>query len=375
MVLARVGIIRPPGLAVFQGWQSPGVITDPGGDPPDPPGVFTHGSQVFRYNVGRPDGFYGGADTRSVLSAPTVINGRSYTTADSNSTVTNVRFTSNVVCNADNITFKFCIFDGPVSDAGGKYLFTNDTGRVYFDDCTFVGRYGHGKTLYQRSRGGMWLKRCLVLGSEDIYHAGRGSGGNPQPWPNEACADFTGARLIIEDSFLGDGVRYADGHIDVIQFDTSEGLRVGNMIVRRSKLLAYSINSPSGPRSAQGSPTNPANGAVMLTHGTTSGVLGYFSLEKCQLDGGNVTINANPPDGPAAQIMAVRDCTFGADGTFTHGGNTCMGGSRYGTGIAGDGAYRSNNTWAATGTYAKFGGGTNPNPTYHSVTQGAPVNL
>lgn len=376
--MSRLAILDTNGDPRFQGWQgTPPTNPDPDPPPPDPPapGSFTHGSQIFRNNVGRPDGYYLG-DTRTPLTSfAATFAGKTYTPSDSGAVVNNAHFTNNVTCNADNITFKYCLFEAPPSDVGGKYLFTNDTGRVRFEDCTFVGRYGHGKTLYQRSTGGLWFRRCLVLGSEDIIHAGPGSGGTgPQPWPDEACADFTGARIVIEESFLGDGVRYSSGHIDCIQFDTRDNIRVGNLIVRRSKLLADSINSPDGPRASQGDPTNPANGAVVLTHGSTPGVLGYFSLEDSVLDGGNLTLNASPPDGPAPLIMAIRDCKVGHDTDFTHGGFVdCRAISRYGSGMTGTGGFRSGNTWLASGTYAQISGGSSPSPNYYPIVAGDPV--
>lgn len=376
--MSRLAILDTNGDPRFQGWQgTPPTNPDPDPPPPDPPapGSFTHGSEIFRNNVGRPDGYYPG-DTRTPLTSfAATFAGKTYTPSDSGAVVNNVHFTNNVTCNADNITFKYCLFEAPPSDVGGKYLFTNDTGRVRFEDCTFVGRYGHGKTLYQRSTGGLWFRRCLVLGSEDIIHAGPGSGGTgPQPWPDEACADFTGARIVIEESFLGDGVRYSSGHIDCIQFDTRDNIRVGNLIVRRSKLLADSINSPDGPRASQGDPTNPANGAVVLTHGSTPGVLGYFSLEDSVLDGGNLTLNASPPDGPAPLIMAIRDCKVGHDTNFTHGGFVdCRAISRYGSGMTGTGGFRSGNTWLASGTYAQISGGSSPSPNYYPIVAGDPV--
>jgi hypothetical protein len=375
--MARFALLDALGDPIYRGLAGePPANPDPDPPPPDPPapGSFTHGSQIFRNNVGRPDGFYAG-DTRTALSSfSATLAGATFTSADNNAVVNNVHFTNNVACNADNITFKYCLFEAPASDVGGKYLFTNDTGRVRFEDCTFVGRYGHGKTVYQRSTGGLWFRRCLILGSEDIIHAGSGSGGSgPQPYPTEACTDFTGARIVIEECFLGDGVRYSSGHIDCIQFDTN-GPRVGNLIVRRSKLLADSINSPSGPRASTGDPTNPANGCLVLTHGTTPGVLGYFSIEDSVVDGGNLTINASPPDGPAPLIMAIRNCKVGHDANFTSGGHTdCRAISRYGSGMSGTSSYRSGNTWLASGTYAQISGGASPTPNYYTIVAGDPV--
>lgn len=370
----RSAILGPDGRALYLGWQGKPVVTDPPDEPP-PPGIFTHGTQVRRNNVGRSGAYYAG-DVRAPLAAPTEVAGRNYTTADSNSTVTNVKFTNNVVNNADLITFVQCEFGAPASDAGGKYLFTNDAGRVIFDRCTFFGRYGHGKTLYQRGRGGMWFKQSLIAGSEDIVHAGPGSGGNAtQPWPTYAVPDFTGAQLIFEECFLGDGVRYASGHIDGVQFDTRDAIRVGNAAFVRCKMLAHSVNSPAGPPSAQGDPNNPANAAFIATHGATPGVHGWYGIYDSQLDGGNYTVNATPPDGPAPQIMAMRGNKVGHDVNFTHAGQSCMGGSRFGTGMTGGGAYRSNNTWLRDGKYVVMGGGSTPVPTFYDVLEGQPVNV
>lgn len=366
-------ILGPDGQGRL-GWQSP-PPTGPTDPPPDPPGSFTHGTQIFRNNIGRPGHFAG--DTRTALATPTTIAGRTYTSADSNSTVTNVRFTNNVVIasGCTDITFKYCWFDGPASDLGGKYLVRNQGGRVYFEDCSVFGRYGHGKSLFQEGTGGMWFKRCYLGGSEDIIHAGSGSGGTgPQPWATVTCPDFTGARIIVDDSFMGDGVRYSSGHIDGCQFDTN-GPRVGNAIFRRCKMFADSVNSPSSPPTTLGDPTNPANAVFIATHGSTPGTHGYYGIYDCQIDGGNITVNWSPPDGPAPLIMAVRGCKVGHDSTFTHGGNTCVAISRYGTGIAGTSSYRSDNTWLSTGTYALISGGATPNPTYPSITAGSPVNI
>lgn len=379
--MSRLAILDTNGDPRFQGWQgTPPTNPDPDPPPPDPPapGSFTHGSQIFRNNVGRPDGYYPG-DTRTPLTSfSATFAGKTYTSADSGAVVNNAHFTNNVqvAAGVTSLTFKYCLFDGPQSDVGGKYLFTNQgTAVITFEDCSFAGRYGHGKTIYQQGAGGLKFKRCALMGSEDIIHFGPGSSrpANDQPFPSYSCQDFTGAALILEECWIGDGVRYASGHIDCIQFDTRDGIRVGNMVMTRCKAEAYSINSPAGPRASQGDPTNPANAVFIASHGATDGVHGYYGLYDCQIDGGNITVNAG--DAPTPLIMAVRGCKVGRDTTFVHGGNTCMGGSRYGTGIAGTGGYRSDNTWLSTGTYVKMGNGGSIPATYNPVTAGDPVNL
>ena len=361
--MSRLAILDAAGDARFIGWQG----TPPPPPDPDPPGVFTHGDQIFRYNIGRPDGFYP-EDTRTTIGAPTVRNGATFTSANSNSVVENVRFTNNVVVDVGctNITFRYCLFDPPVTTNGGQYAFRkNGTGRVFVEDSTFLGKHAGGKTIYNSNPGGIWFKRCLMLGSRDIVHCGPGAVGTPMPFPEATCTDFSGARMVLEDCFVGDGIRYAGGHVDCFQWD-SDG---GDMIIKRSKLQSYSMNHPDVPRTAIGVPTNPGNACWIGSYGANVGQLGRFSLEKCVMDGGNLAINGSPPDGPDPLILAVRDCKFGSDGSFTFEGNPYVGVYRYGTGV-GDATHASNNTWKNTGNVLRLAG-----PSAHPTTAGSAVNL
>lgn len=360
----RLGILDANGDARFVPWQT-GPIPPPD---PDPPGQFTHGSQIHRWNIGRPDGYYP-EDTRTVLAAPIVRGGTTFTAADSDSVIENVRFTGNVAIRGgcDNILFRYCMFDPPyVSPGNGQYGVRNwdGGGRAYFEDCTFVGKYGRGKTILLQGSGGMWFKRCLMLGSEDIIHAGQASG--PQPWPDYVADDFVGARIICEDCWIGDGARAPDGHVDCVQWDENGG----DAVLRRCRLVSYSIVTPAIPRDAQGNPTLPGNGAVLLTYNQGAGQLGRFGLYDCAIDGGNFGLNLRPPDGPEPLIAAVRRCTFGAESPFMFNGDTYVGCFRYGPLLGG--THLSANTWGVTGDVLILGQGST-NPTARTVTAGQAI--
>lgn len=359
--MARLGILDANGDPRYSGWQTGPLTPDP-----DPPGEFTHGDQVFRWNVGRPDGFYP-EDTRTPLSAPTDVGFTVYTSGDSDSVIENVRFTSNVRVEqgCDNIRFRYCIFDPPANESGGQYAFRNHNGggRVYLDDCTFVGKYGKGKTILLQGSGGIWMKRCLALGSEDVIHVGGASGA--QPWPTYGCDDFVGARFIAEDCFIGDGVRLSGGHVDCFQWDNNGG----NAIFKRCKMLSYSMVYPEVPRAVEGDPLLPGNGSVLLTYGASPIQLQNFSWEDCRFDGGNFGLNLSPPDGPAPLIAAVRRCHFGAEAPVTFEGDQYVSVFRYGA-VRG-GTHKSDNTWAATGDVLYLGGG--GTPTIVGVTEGQPI--
>ena len=362
--MARLGILGPDGEARFVGWQTPPL---PPPDP-DPPGTFTHGSQIRRWNVGRPDGFYP-QDTRTVIAAPTVQGGTTFGPNDSGRVIENVRFTSNVVIGSgcDNIRFRYCEFDPPASESSGQYTIrlASGAGRVYMDDSNVIGKNARGKSIYLQGTGGIWFRHCLLMGSEDVIHAGPGAAGTPMPWPDYVCEDFTGARIIAEDCWLGDGSRHTAGHVDVFQWDENGG----DAVFVRCRMESYSITWPDLPRTHTGTPWVPGNGSVLLTYNQGNGQLGRFGMYDCSFDGGNYTLNLNPGDGPTPLIAAVRRCTFGAEEPFMYEGDEYVGCVRYGPRRGG--THLSGNTWGVTGNILRLGGG--GAPTVIAVTAGDPI--
>lgn len=366
-MVSRFGILGPDGEPYYSGWQ-----TGPVAPEPDPPGIFTKGHQVRRYNVGRPDGFYD-QDGRTPLQAPTNQGFTSYGAGDDGRVVENVRFISNVRFTAPiDITFRYCFFDSPAGTTG--YAIQNNGGaRVVVEDSTSAGKYGRGKTwLLQGAGGGFWFKRCLLLGSEDVIHS---TSAGTMAWPTYVGEDFTGARIIAEDCWIGDGVRATDGHVDVFQQD-SHG---GDVIFKRCNFQSYSMNSPSAPRTSQGDPLNPGNGCVLLTYGNSGTFLTKFGFYDCHFDGGNYAISAAPPDGPAPQVCAIRRCTFGAtDPAVSYNGDTYRGVYRFGT-IRG-GTAKTDNSWYWAGSTPGQAGnvlilGNKGNPTAHAVTAGGALTV
>lgn len=333
---------------------------------PDPPLTFTHGDEIFRWNVGFPNGYYP-EDTRTPIANPIDQPATNFSSANNGLVIENVRFTGKVkIDGAATITFRYCIFDPPASDSSGQYGFQLiNGGTAIVEDSTFIGKFSRGKTIYLTGTGGLWLKRCLVQGSQDVVHCT--ADGTTQTWPTYEAVNFTGARFIAEDCWFGDAVRGPGGHVDNFQWDNQGG----NAVLKRCKLLCYSVVLPDLPPEHEGNPLDIGNFAVGLTYGSTPGVLKKFSLESCRFDGGNNTLGVSGDGGAdVPELMAIHNCHWGTDEPFLFESNTYVGIYRYNPILGG--THFSNNTWAVTGNVLRVGvaGST---PTVVAVTSGQAV--
>jgi hypothetical protein len=331
----------------YTGWSTDLTVTT---NAPAPTSDFTHGDEIFRWNVGRADGFYE-EDTRTVLASPTTYTG-SYTmgAAQANTTWDNYRFTSNLTigAGATNVTFTNCHFETPSTTVGGNYTFrVRDGGIATVQDSTFLGSHYNGKTIYVHGTGsGLMLQRCLILGGEDVIHIGGLVGA--LPFPDYECDDFTGARVVVEDSYISDTTRLAAGHTDCFQVDGDSG----NTVLKRCKLMAYYLIQPDKPRAQEATPQANGNACHIATYGaSTTQQLRNLGLYDCRVNGGNYVTYMAAGDGPNIINGNIRRCHYGAEQPFSQGGHDDVVMSyRFGViATAGTDIDLSDNTWALTG--------------------------
>ncbi|MGL5912075.1 MAG: hypothetical protein ACRCZP_18875, partial [Phycicoccus sp.] len=234
------------------------------------------------------------------------------------------------------VTFRRCRF---VGGGANSYLIRATAGgglHVILEDCELIQRSGASKGLVMFGDGNVTVKRTIFRGGQDNAFF------NP---PNSPGVIPTGdslvpnARVLIEECWFGDLERIPGSHTDCVQVDGG-----GYMVMRRSRIMSYSIPQGADPQLVRISDPATAElggGGLIATQNSSSpSQITGLAVRDCWAEGGNNTIDINPSDGLPVVGAAVTGNRFGVRHRFqpllTNG-------------------VRAGNTWGQSGVSARYG--------------------
>jgi hypothetical protein len=251
---------------------------------------FTHGEQIQKSLIG-PSGSLTPSGSLSSIKDGTVIESKEVTGSVS-------------IAAGAKVTIRNTRIIGALNAPAGAYTVKATAGgglHVTLDNCEVICRSGLSKTVAMSGDGNITVRKTLLRGGQDALYV------NPLNSPGVISTgdpDIPMARVLVEDSWLGDMVRVSGGHVDCCQIDGG-----GYVLVLRSKLPGFNLPIGTDPLNASVDATELANSAVICSQNSTNPVqISYVKLDSNWLDGGNYTAALAPPDGlPVHHAWALNN--------------------------------------------------------------------
>lgn len=288
---------------------------------------FTHGEQIQRCAIG-PTG------TLTPSGPITLANGQ---------VVENLEITGSIgvkVPAGVRATLRNCRIIGSATTTNAGYTIRNNSGGGAFlqlENCEVITRYAQTKGLLCTGDVSVSAKRTIFRGGGDNIQAVM-SGTPGLVVTNDP--DVPMARGLFEECWLGDTQRFSGSHTDCMQIIDN-----GYILVRRCKILAYSIPIGSDPLTTTTDGSQLAADGIIASYDVNAvAALSNIKVTDSWVEGGNYTLVLAPPatDGPPINNLIVTGNRFG----LAH---------QYGPVNTSPGATRSGNVWGETGNTACCG--------------------
>jgi hypothetical protein len=294
---ARLNNIWRPVGAIFDG--------DPDPDPdPDPP-VITHGEELPPTSLA----------AEEIIGARGVLTPMSGGLFEGTQVIENREITGQArIAAGARITFKNCRLIGDAGASGANYTVRcNDGGGAWvtLEDCTVICRAGAGgneelsKAIAGFNDINIEIRRCVIRGGEDaVYFGGPDTPGKiPTDDPLVPMA-----RLVIEESWLGDGETSATSHADLTQIHGGSSPK-GYCVIRRSRYMAYDV--PPGSDTLTTRVTDPSTASMtsaclIITYGSTGSGTHHLAIRDNWFEGGNWVVDTHPDSVGPIEVTGNR---------------------------------------------------------------------
>jgi hypothetical protein len=284
--------------------------------------VFTHGEQIQKSLIG-PSGNLTPSGSLSSIKNGTVIENKEITGSVSIAAGAEVLIRNTRIIGVSN------------APAGAYSLKATAGGglSVTLDNCEIICQSGSAKSIVMTGDGNITARRTIIRGGQDNIYV------NPYPSPGRITTedlDVPHARVLIEESWLGDLVRVSGGHCDAFQVDGG-----GFVVIRRSKLLGFNVSLDSSvlTTTADEILDNLSNSAFIKTSNAANPVASSdIAVRDSLFNGGNYTLNIG--NTPRAFVTGNRLGLVHRFGPITFSDNS---GTSHGSG----------NVWSTTGVTSK----------------------
>ena len=270
-----------------------------------PGGEITHGEDLPQLSAD--------AETFLEVATGSLTEWTDSTTLSGTQVIENRSFTNTLVhiaAGAD-ITLRNCLLQGPLGQT--SYTIRSVQGgesKLNLENCLLICRTTEStspRALTYWGATSVRAYRCVFRGGIDNVYS------NTDPSAGlHAAGDalVTNARTLFEECWFGDVQRVESSHSDGIQFDGG-----GYAVIRRCRIMGYSLPVGSDPlttRVTSPSSADLSSGVLIATQNSGDpNQLTHIALRDSWFEGGNYTVDMDPPDGLPPQDMAASGCRWG----------------------------------------------------------------